>query len=197
MTWAMALVVVAGIIAVIIAAGGDDTSAQGSTEQTAFAETVGSPLPRFDTPDPAIGLTAPTLSAQNSEGDRVQVGADGTARLIGFFAHWCPHCQDELPRTVAWLDANPLPAGVEVVAISTAVDPTADNYPPMDWFARENWPSTVLLDDESSPLAAGFGLTAFPFWVAVDSDGQVVQRVTGSLTEQQFESLLQEISPSS
>ena len=57
---------------------------------------------------------------------------------------------------------NELPAGVEVVAISTSVDAAGDNFPPSDWFAREEWPATVLLDDEYSSLANSFGLPPFP-----------------------------------
>lgn len=174
------LIIVAGTALVAVAA----TSRSGISplsEQTAFAEALGTPLPPLTSPDPAIGSVAPIISAQTSEGDRIQIGDDGTARLYGFFAHWCPHCQDEMPAVAEWLSTNDLPDGVEIVAISTGVDRGAPNYPPSDWFEREEWPATVLLDSEDQALSQAFGLTAFPYWVAVDANGTVVQRVSGSI----------------
>ena len=84
---------------------------------------------------------------------------------------------------------------MEIVAISTSVDTGAPNYPPSEWFVDEEWPALVVADDADSILAQGFGLTAFPFWVAVDADGNVVSRVAGALSTQQFESLVREITP--
>lgn len=196
--WVIALILVAGGAAIILAAldrGDSSTAGETGTAETASAEIIGTSLPPFATPDPAIGLAAPAISAQTLQGQQVDIGNDGTARLYGFFAHWCPHCQNELPRTAAWLETNDLPDGVEVVAISTAVDSGAENYPPSDWFTRENWPATVLVDDTTTPLATGLGLTAFPFWVAVDSDGNVVARVSGALSDEQFESLIAALTP--
>ena len=195
MTWIVAVILAAGSIAVFAAASSNQSDSSSDGDQTAFAETLGTPLPPYATPDPAIGTEMPTISAQTLQGDRVELGADGTARLFGFFAHWCPHCQTELPATAQWLETNPLSPGVEVVAISTAVDPAAGNYPPSDWFAREEWPATVLLDGPESPLASAFGLTAFPFWVAVDADGLVVDRITGVMSEADFAALIAEITP--
>lgn len=194
MTWVLALILVAGFATVVVAA-----STRGSSDidaaQTGFAEALGDPLPPLSTPDAALGTVAPTLSAETLAGTRAQLGGDGTARLFGFFAHWCPHCQDELPVTVSWLESNPLPEGVEIVAVSTAVDPAAPNYPPSEWFQDENWPGTVLLDSDDQSLASAFGLTAFPFWVAVDADGVVVARVEGAIGEADLAALVGELTP--
>lgn len=198
--WVVGLVAVAVVVAIAVAATGgdssDDQAAGGSTE-TAFAEIIDPPLPPFNAPDPAVGTLAPRFTAQELGGERQTVGSDGTARLIGFFAHWCPHCQREVPTVTSWLATDPLPAGVELVAISTSVDQTADNYPPSAWFARENWPAPVYIDDVESPIATGYGLTGFPFWVAVDAEGTVVARTSGETTVEQLDELVAAIAPSS
>ena len=195
MLWVIPLILFAGVMVVIVAASSRSSGDSTADGETAFAEVLGTPLPAFSEPDPAVGLEAPVISAQTFQGDRVQITNDGMARMYGFFAHWCPHCQDELPATVEWLETNTLPDGVEIVAISTSVDPGAPNYPPSEWFEDEEWPATVVVDDPESVLAQGFGLTAFPFWVAVDADGNVVSRVSGALSTQQFESLVDQITP--
>ncbi|NOX29953.1 MAG: redoxin family protein, partial [Actinobacteria bacterium] len=146
-------------------------------------------------PDTAIGQPAPVFSGLGFDGTPTEIRADGTARLIGFFAHWCPHCQRELPSTVDWLESNDLPDGVEVVAISTAVDEAAPNFPPSSWFAREDWPATVIVDSSSGALTEAFGLTGFPFWVAVNGDGTVAARVSGELDVAGFEALLATVTP--
>lgn len=187
--WLVGLVGFA-LVATLILSAGDDDAVTTDEPQTAAVEVTGAPLPPFTQPDTALGLTAPTFTAQTFDGGRVQLDADGTARLYGFFAHWCGFCQRELPRVADWLDTHDLPVGVEVVAISTGVDSGADNYPPSVWFEREVWPALAVLDDADSSIANGFGLMTFPYWVVVDGDGAVVARTSGELTTAQFEALL-------
>jgi thiol-disulfide isomerase/thioredoxin len=191
--WVGALAAIAIAASIAVSLGGDDATPVAG--ETAPAEAVGTPLPLFEEPSDAVGLQAPTISAQTITGERVQLLHDGPARLIGFFAHWCSHCQAELPRTVAWLAENELPAGVEFVAISTAVAPDRSNYPPSAWFEREGWPLPVLVDSDAGVLATAFGLSAFPYWVALDTEGRVVTRASSELTVNQFENLLALITP--
>lgn len=193
MTWVIVMILVAGTAGVALAISQSDSS-ESDVAQTAPAETIGTSLPPYTTPDPAIGLAAPGISAQTMEGTQVLVEADGTSRVFGFFAHWCPVCQTELPTVVEWLDANPLPENVEVLAVSTGVDPGRGNYPPSEWFEDEGWTGTVLLDSEQGDIARGYGLTAFPFWVAVDGDGTVVARVAGEIDDAAFAALVGTVS---
>jgi thiol-disulfide isomerase/thioredoxin len=186
--WIVVLIAAAGIGTLLLSSM-DDGPAVSDRLETSTVTLTGSNLPSLATPDLAVGTPAPAITATRLDGDRVQVGGDGTPRIYGFFAHWCPHCQNEVPQVVDWLEAEDLPDGVELVAISTSVDPERTNYPPSRWFARENWPTPVLLDSESSEISNAFGLTGFPFWVAVDGNGDVVGRVSGGLEESTFRML--------
>ena len=156
--------------------------------ETGTVEIIGEALP----PDESVGHVAPGFKAQlNTSGEMVEIQPDdGTIRLIGFFAHWCPHCQREVPRVAQWLNENDLPNGVEVVAISTSVREGTPNYPPSEWFEAENWPTQVLVDSPEKTIAEAYGLTGFPFWVLVDGEGVVVHRSSGELTEEQFSYLV-------
>ena len=152
--------------------------------ETGTVEIIGEALP----PDESVGHVAPGFKAQpNTSAEMIEIQPDdGIVRLIGFFAHWCPHCQREVPRVAQWLNENDLPNGVEVVAISTSVREGTPNYPPSEWFEAEKWPTQVLVDNTEKSIAEAYGLTGFPFWVLVDGDGTVVHRSSGELSEEQF-----------
>lgn len=181
------------IAAVLFAAcGGEATTASvpSVNTDTAAVEITGDTLPAFDMPDAALGLTAPTISGTTIDGQPVTIGDDDTARIYMFVAHWCPHCQAEVPEIAAWLETDPLPNNVELVAISTAVSANRENYPPSEWIQNEAWPVTAIADSPESEIAESFGLEGFPYWVAVDADGAVVQRLSGRLGVDQVETLI-------
>ena len=110
--WAvLGVIAVVAVIAVgVVAAGGggdDGTRAANGKPvkfQTAPMLTVGgTSLPRFETStrDPAVGMTAPTIDTVDFAGTPVRAGgATGSPYALAFLAHWCPHCQKEVPRLV-------------------------------------------------------------------------------------------------
>lgn len=198
---------VVGVVALVAVALGVSLLAGRDAEQRApdpdavevsDVSIEGEPLPPFDgqEPDPAMERVAPAFAATTFDDVEVSVlPGDGTAKVIGFYAHWCPHCQRELPRLADWLATNELPAGVEVIAVSTAVDPGAGNYPPSAWFEEEQWPAVVVRDSESSEIGDAYGLRGFPYTVGIDADGRVVARVSGELNDAAWEFLVQLVTP--
>jgi thiol-disulfide isomerase/thioredoxin len=197
------VVVVAGIAALVVARGSGEEKAANQTgsvevgEGDATGTTIeGAPadaLPVYDAAlaeDPAVGMTIPAVTGTGFDGEEVTIEPGGDAKILMFVAHWCPHCQDEVPRVVAALEEEPLPEGVELITVSTSVKPGADNYPPQDWLAREGVDGPILADDEDATVAATYGLSAFPYFVVVDSDGKVVARASGELSTEQFAALV-------
>lgn len=172
------VVAFAAILAVALASEETDSS-----EAVAEVTVSGDALPLFDDPadDPAVGQPAPALSGTGLDGQPLEITpGDGTPKVIAFFAHWCPVCQTEVPLLVDWVDDGLVPEGSELVAVSTGVDPARGNYPPGAWFRREGWEQPTLVDDSTSPAARAYGLAAYPYLVAVDGEGNVVQRVSGA-----------------
>ncbi len=190
----VAAVLVIAIVVGVVASGGDDEGASaGGSSTSAFAEIIGEPLPELPgagMADPAVGMAAPDLRASTFAGEALTVAGDSGPKLIAFLAHWCPHCQRELPVIVDWLAASRLPDGVELVAVSTAVNEPQGNYPPQDWFAREGYPLPVLADSATSALGAGYGVNGFPFWVVVDAEGTVVMRTSGEKTPDDLDAMV-------
>ena len=150
---------------------------------------LGDPIPV----EAEIGYPAPSFKAQLNIGSEIMTidPDDGVVRLIGFFAHWCPHCQREVPRVSKWLEENGVPTEIEILAVSTAVREGTPNYPPSEWFIKERWPTDIYVDNEDNDLATAYGLAGFPYWVLVDATGTIVHRSSGELTEEQFGYLVQ------
>jgi cytochrome c biogenesis protein CcmG, thiol:disulfide interchange protein DsbE len=169
------------------------TGAGASAPSTGGAGTVlhGTSLPQFDrttATDPAVGMTAPRVTATGSDGQPVVIGP-GRPTIVLFLAHWCPHCQAEVPVVQDWVDGGHLPAAIDLVSVSTAIDPAAPNYPPEAWLSREGWTAPVIVDGDRR-VATAYGLSAFPYWTVLDAQGRVVLRLTGELTVDQLNALV-------
>jgi thiol-disulfide isomerase/thioredoxin len=191
------IVVVLLLAVLLVAQGGKDDGATtsggdtGAVEVAAEVTTGGSTLPDYTgaAKDPAVGMTAPTLGSVDFQGRNVEVGgATGSPYAVVFLAHWCPHCQAEVPRLVS-LAQNGQIQGVDVVGVATGTSTSNPNYPPSAWLAREDWPFGVMVDDGSFTAADKYGLTGYPYMVFVDADGKVVGRTSGEVEEEDLQQI--------
>lgn len=201
-------VVVIALVAALIAGSGDDdgtetSGGQGSGNEAPAGDLVDDapatatgddlpPLPESGA-DPAVGSPLPRLSGTSMEGSLMTVPESGRPTMIVFLAHWCPHCQAEVPVVQQWVDDGGLPDDVDLVAVSTAIDPRRPNHPPSAWLRREGWTSPVLVDGNDVAARAA-GVSAYPFFVAVDGDGNVVARTSGELSADQLTAFAGELS---
>ena len=147
---------------------------------------TGAPLTPFpsggDIPECAIGTPAPAVTGASFYGTPVSITpADGTPTLVLFVAHWCPHCQAEVPLLADWIAKGDNPPDVDIVTVSTGVDPSRPNYPPSAWLESVNWPTPVLADDAAGSAGQAYGLRSFPYYVVLDGDGIVVDRFVGEV----------------
>lgn len=136
-------------------------------------------LPAGD--DPAIGVPAPGLSGFDFRGNTVNINtAESRANtLMVFLAHWCPHCNDEIPKLIEWREQGLIPADLRVVGITTGSRNDAPNWPPSDWISEKKWPFEVLADSEEQTAALAYGLSAYPFMAIVDAEGNLRARFSG------------------
>ena len=82
--------------------------------------------------------TPPTLTGEGFDGEPVTIEpGGGTPMVVVFAAHWCPHCQAEIPIIQDWIDEGNLPEDVQVNLVSTGVQADQNNYPPSEWLAQE------------------------------------------------------------
>jgi thiol-disulfide isomerase/thioredoxin len=164
-------------------APGLGASASATVGASAAPVITGVALPDFQNPngDPAVGLPAPEVRGADFSGKQVAIANDGRPKVILFIAHWCPHCQREVPLIQAWVNAGGVPSGVDLISVATSIDSSRPNYPPDAWLAREGWTVPVIADPTNS-VAGAYGLPAFPYGVFVGPDGYVRARAVGELT---------------
>lgn len=200
------VVVAAGVVAVVtsgedekLTVGSVPTTVEGSSDSTGGTDTeatssgqiaevwpvtvTGTPLAGLENPsaDPAVGTAAPGLSGFTFDGTPVDIDYSKGPTLLVFLAHWCPHCNREIPEILAWRDSGDVPDGLQVIAVTTAVDPSRDNYPPSEWIVDRGWTWPVLADSQASDAAIAMGVSGFPYSIIVGTDGNVLGRISGEL----------------
>ena len=141
----IAIVIGGAAIVAISSSGSESSTSSGNISEFSDITVTGDALPAFDSvstaTDTAIGLPAPVVSGKGFTGTEITTDGAGTPTLLVFLAHWCPHCQREVPLLVQWEKDGKTPTGVDVIAVATGTDPANPNFPPSEWLAREEFPA--------------------------------------------------------
>ena len=192
-----AAVLLAAAIAIGFSGGSDDattqprTTVEGEVASGEFQPVIvdgdvlsplgdGSGNPAMDT---AMGKTAPSLNGYTFAGNPVSItpGASAQPIMLVFLAHWCPHCNREVPRLIDWQEQGLVPKGLRVIGVTTASRNDQANWPPSDWIEEMKWPFEVFADSEAGDAANAYGVDGFPFIAIVNADGKIVGRHSGEL----------------
>ena len=198
----VAVVVVVGVVAVVAGRGssakGGSASPSGGTivpngkldyGQVSVSGTNLTPMPDSGA-DPMVGTLVPSVTGQQFDGKQLTIAADGKPHIIMVVAHWCSHCQAEVPRIQGWLNASGMPTDVELVTVATSNDPAKGNFPAADWLRAQKWSVPTIVDDKQSQAGAALGVSGFPYFIVTDAQGKVVYRTSGEKTEAEWNALL-------
>lgn len=197
------VVVAVGIVAIVAGRGtsakGGSASPSGGTVvpngkldygQVAVNGTALTPKPDTGV-DPAVGQSYPTITGQQFDGKQLTIAPDGKPQIIMVVAHWCSHCQAEVPRIQKWLNASGMPADVDLVTVATSNDAAKGNFPAADWLRREQWSVPTIVDDKQNQAGSALGVSGFPYFIVTNAQGKVVFRTSGEITEAQWNALLE------
>lgn len=162
---------------------GDTGGETAGIQETGPVEVSGDALPAFEDPsnDASVGQQAPVLTGETFEGDPIEIGTPGRPTVVVFLAHWCPHCQIEVPRVKTFIDEGNVPGGIDITSVATSTSDTQANYPPSAWLEGEGWQPPVMVDEAEGKAADAYGLTSFPYFVFLNSDGTVNARISGEV----------------
>lgn len=195
---AVVLVVIAAI-AIVGGSSGSDKSSTGNNSSTASTNADGSSssgefqpvtytgtaLPALEESapaagtDPAVGTAAPVLKGFAFNGMEMTIKASGKPVLLVFLAHWCPHCNAEIPRLIEWKASGDLPETVQVIGVTTGSRDDQANWPPSEWIVNMEWPWPVMADSETQDAALAMGVSGYPGLVLIGGDGKVLARRSG------------------
>ena len=195
----IAIVIGGAAIVAITSSGSDSASTTGCISEFSDITVSGEALPSFDSvstaTDTAIGLPAPVVSGKGFTGTEITTDGAGTPTLLVFLAHWCPHCQREVPLLVEWEKDGKTPTGVDVIAVATGTDPANPNFPPSEWLAREEFPALwpVIADSADKKAANAFGLSGYPYFVLVDAQGNVFKRLSGEIPMDELTAIIDQM----
>ena len=138
----------------------------GNDDPDAFGEVqiAGAPLPRLEGgADPAIGMTVPSLTGFDFEGNAVSVTNDGRAKIIVFVAHWCPVLPGRGPRRPGLVRHHRTAARRRRVLGVDAHRLHQGQLPAPYVVRQEAWNVPLIVDDALDSAANAFGLNAVPY----------------------------------
>ena len=140
------------------------------------------PLPESGD-DPAVGKAVPTLTGYDLAGRPVTIdpGSDGKATMVVFLAHWCPHCNYEIPVLNEWKEKGLMPPNLRVVGVTTGSRQDQANWPPSKWLVAKKWTFDQFADSEKQDASAAYGVGGYPFLVFIDAAGNVTSRTSGEV----------------
>ena len=134
-------------------------------------------------PDPAVGTAAPVVTGEDFDGNPITLGGEqSNATMLVFLAHWCPHCNNEVPRILEVNSNGGIPADLDVIGISTGANEGAPNWPPSEWVVDMGWLWPTMADDVEQTAMNAFGGTSYPTMMILDADGNVVARTSGEMS---------------
>lgn len=109
----------------------------------------------------------------------------GTPVVVNFWASWCPSCAAEMPAFESVYQA--FKGEVEFVGINNNDDRQAAVE-----LARTTGVSYRLAEDPRGEAFAAFGAAGMPTTIFIDGGGGVVERVSGGLSADQLNALIEE-----
>jgi len=201
---------IAAIVAVVLVVGGGSSSSSTTTstitsnsgDAVAAAEfqpveAEGEMLLALEDPDndPARGKIAPVVNGFGFDGAPLTIAPTGKPMLVVFLAHWCPHCNAEIPRLIEWKDSGAMPVDLGVVGVSTGARDDAPNWPPSQWVVDKAWPWPVMADNEDQNAAVAFGVSGYPGLILLNGDGKVLARRSGEAGIDELKAWAEEFLP--
>ena len=208
---------IAAIIAVVLVVGGGNSSSSTTTSTTGnsseatqpvngdavaaaeyqLVQAQGEMLLALEDPDndPARGKIAPVLNGFGFDGAPLTIAPTGKPMLVVFLAHWCSHCNAEVPRLIEWKNSGTMPADMEVFGVSTGARDDAPNWPPSQWVVDKGWPWPVMADSEDQNAALAFGVSGYPGMILLDGNGKVLARRSGEASIEELKAWTQELLP--
>ena len=141
--------------------------------------------PAISIPPASRRQPAPSFQEQTVSGADVSLARyRGQPLVINFFAAWCPPCKEEAPQLVQ-LNRR---YGSRVHLLSVAVRTSQRSN--LDGFIRTHKVTWPVVWDRNGSMADTYRIPVQPITLIIDSQGRMVYRILGQITEPEVGSVL-------
>lgn len=132
----------------------------------------------------------PNFTLEDLQGKEVQLkDYRGKGVLLNFWASYCPPCEKEMPYLEsAYKDYKD--KGIEVLAVDVAEPKMIVNF-----FVSKKKLSFPILLDKNADIAKLYNVETLPITFLINDKGEIVQKISGELTEVKIRHYLESIEP--
>ncbi|OYD08098.1 TlpA family protein disulfide reductase [Paludifilum halophilum] len=194
----IAVVILGAVAGSIWASGGQNASEQKASESdrsTPAQESESQTNPQKGAKGPnrdqraAEGFQAPDFTLKTLKGDEVTLSeAGGKPTLINLWASWCPPCKVEMPHIQEAYEKYGEQVNFRMVNL-TSLD---DKEKMKQYVKKEKFTFPILLD-ESGEVGEKYQAFSIPQTYIVNEKGEVIQKITGAMTEEQLQEIMKEL----
>lgn len=188
----VAAVVVIGVVFVVVAALNKDPAPQSDVALAGGGPGDAAPVAAVEG-TAAQGQPAPALSGVDMYSGREVSLQDmkGKPTLVTVWAHWCPHCQKELP-IIQQLSTEQA-ANFNFLTLTTAAgqQPAQTQYATPATLMQTQGITIPTLRDDGMKAMNALGAEGFPTLLMVDADGVVVGKASGEMPKDQLLQFMQ------
>ena len=172
-----------------------DTSEPASSPDSASSSSAASDSQPEEQTVPAIDF-----SLQDQFGNtHTLADYEGKTILLNFWATWCGPCQQEMPDLQALYEEWGENEG-DLVVLGVAAPKAEDSLYPADnksaeeiaaWLDEQGYTYPVLMDT-TGELFLSYGVYSFPTTFMIDTDGNVFGYLSGSMTREIMDSIVEQ-----
>ena len=127
------------------------------------------------TEDPAVGLIAPAVTGVDGSGETVTFGSVGAPELV-IIATVNDNSEGTVDAAASLIDASGRVSGVDTILVVSGEGTAA-----LKWLGSSGWQGRALIDNSGSILLDSYGVSLTPHVVAIDADGRIAARASGTL----------------
>lgn len=152
-----------------------------------------SPADPADSPE-AETVPAPDFTLEDQYGN-VHTMADykGKTIFLNFWATWCPPCRAEMPEIQEiYEEYGENQSDVIVLGVASPNTGREGNLESITAFLEENNYTYPVVMDDGGSLAYYYGISAYPTTFMIDSSGNVYGYVTGQITKDIMQSIIEQ-----
>ncbi|WLR49624.1 thiol-disulfide oxidoreductase ResA [Bacillus tianshenii] len=136
------------------------------------------------------GDQAPDFVLENLKGEKVQLSDyEGKGVFLNFWGTWCKPCEREMPY-MQNLYPEYKEKGVEILAVNVG----ESNLAVEKFKERFGLTFPIILDKKGEVIEA-FGVNPLPTTFLINKDGEIVDILTGTLTEDAIRAHMESIAP--